>query len=466
MVRAAIAPGQTTFLDLDDVVVDLYMILDDDDDMDHLLHDVDQVSVLDGDVEGVSQETLCADVDQVSVLDGDVEGISQETLCADVDQVSVLDGDDHQILDDAAAADQLLHDVDQGNVLDDVDDNAHADDVDQVLQLQPAPGVPTKSRPKEGRRKRIAEILKKGLVESTQHSYAKQFAKFDEWCRENDEMGLPADPEAIADYLIERAEDDGWSGATLKVAWAGIADRHRNEGFNEIAIHAGVRQTVRSLVKSDLRPQVQARPLRKEDMERIRGAAWVPRTTGGRRPRKETPAETRKRALLDIAICSTLRDGMLRRSELAALRWRDVQFLDSGLGLILIRRSKTDQEGKGAEQALGPECAQDLREIMPEGALVDPELPVIGLSGSQIGRRMRAMCIAAGLGDGFTGHSGRVGMAKDLRASGAEIAELMDAGRWKTAQMVGRYTKEEEAARGVIAKYYEKEGRRLRDDGL
>ena len=346
MVRAAISPGQTTFLDLDDVVVDLYLILDDDDDVDHLLHDVDQV-----------------------------------------------------------------------DVLDDVVDDAHADDVDQILQLQPAPGVPAKSRPKEGRRKHIAKVLKKGLEESTQKSYAKQFAKFEEWCRENDEVALPADPEAIADYLIERAEEDGWRGATLKVAWAGIADRHRNNGYNEIAIHAGVRQTMRSLVKSDRRPQVQARPLRKEDLARIRGAAWVPRTAGGRRPRKETPAETRKRALLDIAICSTLRDAMLRRSELAALRWGDVQFLDSGLALIHIRRSKTDQEGKGAEQALGPECAQDLRAIMPEGALVDPELPVIGLSGSQIGRRVRAMCIEAGLGDGFTGHSGRVGMAKDLRAA-------------------------------------------------
>ena len=422
MGRAAISPGQTTFLDLDDVVVDLYLVLNDDDDVDQLLYDVDQVNV--------------------------------------------LNGDDHQLLDDAADTDQLLHDADQVNVLDDVVHDAHADDIHQILQLQPAPGVPAKSRPKEGRRKRIAEVLNKGLEESTQKSYAKQFAKFEEWCRENDELALPADPEAIADYLIERAEDDGWRGATLKVAWAGIADRHRNNGFNEIAIHAGVRQTVRSLVKSDRRPQVQARPFRKEDMARIRGAAWVPRTTGGRRPRKETPAETRKRALLDIAICSTLRDGMLRRSELAALRWADVQFLDSGLALIHIRRSKTDQEEKGAEQALGPECTQDLRAIMPEGALVDPELPVIGLSGSQIDRRMRAMCIAAGMGDGFTGHSGRVGMAKDLRERGAELAELMDVGRWKTAEMVARYTQEEQAARGVIAKYYAKEGGRLRDDEL
>ena len=422
MGRAAISPGQTTFLDLDDVVVDLYLVLNDDDDVDQLLYDVDQVNV--------------------------------------------LNGDDHQLLDDAADTDQLLHDADQVNVLDDVVHDAHADDIHQILQLQPAPGVPPRAGPRRDAASASPRFSTKAWRSPRRSPTPSSSPSSRSGAGENDELALPADPEAIADYLIERAEDDGWRGATLKVAWAGIADRHRNNGFNEIAIHAGVRQTVRSLVKSDRRPQVQARPFRKEDMARIRGAAWVPRTTGGRRPRKETPAETRKRALLDIAICSTLRDGMLRRSELAALRWADVQFLDSGLALIHIRRSKTDQEEKGAEQALGPECTQDLRAIMPEGALVDPELPVIGLSGSQIGRRMRAMCIAAGMGDGFTGHSGRVGMAKDLRERGAELAELMDVGRWKTAEMVARYTQEEQAARGVIAKYYAKEGGRLRDDEL
>ena len=48
---------------------------------------------------------------------------------------------------------------------------------------------------------------------------------------------------------------------------------------------------------------------------------------------------------------------------------------------------------------------------MPEDAAVeDPAAPVFGLSTSQIGRRVNAAAKAAGLGEGFTGHSGRVGM--------------------------------------------------------
>ena len=39
------------------------------------------------------------------------------------------------------------------------------------------------------------------------------------------------------------------------------------------------------------------------------------------------------------------------------------------------------------------------------------------------------------LGDGFTGHSGRVGMAQDLVKNGVELLALMTAGRWKSAKM-------------------------------
>ena len=311
---------------------------------------------------------------------------------------------------------------------------------------------PVRSRSREERRQRINDVLEQALAPSTIQSYAKLFRQFERWCDENGEVPLPADPEAIADYLIERSEVDGWRKASIKTAWAAIADRHRSNGFLEIATHAGIRRTVRGLSKADKRPQVQARPLHAEDLARIRGAAWVPRIIGGRRPRRETPRETRRRALLDIAICSIGRDGLLRRSELAELRWGDVKFRDDGTGIIRIRFSKTDQEAEGRDQLLGEDCAADLRAIMPEE--VDPDRPVIGLSGSQIGRRIRRICLEAGLGDGYTGHSGRVGMAKDLREDGANLPELMDIGRWNSPEMVARYTMEENAAKSVLSKYY------------
>ena len=111
-----------------------------------------------------------------------------------------------------------------------------------------------------------------------------------------------------------------------------------------------------------------------------------------------------------------------------------MELQDDGSARLHVRRSKTDQEAEGAVLYIGHAAAQALQAIIPEeAAVVDPEALVFGLSASQIGRRVKAAAKAASLGDGFTGHSGRVGMAQDLAASGVELPELMTAGRWKSS---------------------------------
>jgi hypothetical protein len=104
---------------------------------------------------------------------------------------------------------------------------------------------------------------------------------------------------------------------------------------------------------------------------------------------------------------------------------------------------------------VGQDATAALVTTLPDaGAPVDPETPVFGLSTSQIGRRVRAAALAAGLGDGFTGHSGRVGMAQDLAAAGVELPALMVAGRWQSPRMPARYIARQEAGRGAVARYY------------
>ena len=60
--------------------------------------------------------------------------------------------------------------------------------------------------------------------------------------------------------------------------------------------------------------------------------------------------------------------------------------------------------------------------------------------------------MAAGLGDGYSGHSGRVGMAQALATDGAGLPELMEAGRWESPTMPARYIKEQQAGCGAVAK--------------
>ena len=61
--------------------------------------------------------------------------------------------------------------------------------------------------------------------------------------------------------------------------------------------------------------------------------------------------------------------------------------------------------------------ARALREIRPEG--VDPTAPVVGLTDEALTNRVRAAAHAASLGDGFTGHSSGIGMARRMVAAGA-----------------------------------------------
>ena len=132
-----------------------------------------------------------------------------------------------------------------------------------------------------------------------------------------------------------------------------------------------------------------------------------------------------------------------------------MELRDNGTALLQAKRSKTDPEGEGIVLYIGKEAGQALRAIKPADQLLDWKAPVFGLSSRQVGRRVQAAAQAAGLGEGFTSHSGRVGMAQDLVKSGVELPALMTAGRWKSSKMPARYTERQAADRGAVARYYQ-----------
>ncbi len=158
---------------------------------------------------------------------------------------------------------------------------------------------------------------------------------------------------------------------------------------------------------------------------------------------------------VSVDLLRRMRDGLLRRSEAAALTWGDVEFRDNGSALLQLRRSKTDQEAEGVTLYIGTEASQALQSIRPATELLDPGASVFGMTTRHIGNRVRAAAKAAGLGEGYTGHSGRVGMAQDLVKSGVELPALMTAGRWKFSKMPARYTERQAADRGAVARYYQ-----------
>ena len=122
----------------------------------------------------------------------------------------------------------------------------------------------------------------------------------------------------------------------------------------------------------------------------------------------ESPEIARRRATLDLAVIGVLADGGLRRSEASALTWRDVELWPDGTGRITLQKGKNQPEPQTV--AVTTATARSLREIQPENT--DPSAPVFGLTGETPANRVRAAASAAGLGEGFSGHSGRIGMAR------------------------------------------------------
>ena len=307
--------------------------------------------------------------------------------------------------------------------------------------------------------RRIQAALDGSTSANTRRAYAQAWRRFEAWMKQRGPgHPLPATPELVAAFLAELAED-GKLVATLRLTKSALAAVHRSTGHQDPTDNEGVRKVMAGIARVNGRPQRQAKPLTETALAAVKATAMQPRRHRGRTVRAENAWDARRRGQVDVALLSVLRDGLLRRSEASALRWGDVEMQEDGSARIHVRRSKTDPEAEGAVLYIGADAAAALVAIMPEGfAVVDPSMPVFGLSASQIGRRVNAAAKAAGLGDGFTGHSGRVGMAQDLAAAGVELPALMNAGRWKSSKMPARYTGGQAVGRGAVARYYQ--GRR------
>ena len=271
--------------------------------------------------------------------------------------------------------------------------------------------------------------------EHTRRAYRRAAAAFAAWCSTQGIPAMPATPEAISEYLEHRAAE-GWRPATLRATRAAIADSHRRGGYTGVADHPHVRDTLARLVQADARDQDHARPLTAEAMDAIRASACRPRWSTGRASRPESVETARQRGMVDIALVSVMRDGMLSRAEASGLRWRDVETGDDGTGRLHI--SGSGDEGRDMMVPIGETALADLNSIRPDDA--DPDAPVFQLSPGHISKRVRAAALHAGIGDGYTGHSGRAGRARDMAVEGRARADMMAAGRWRTPAALLRYT--------------------------
>ena len=300
------------------------------------------------------------------------------------------------------------------------------------------------------------------LSESTRRSYETGWRQWQQFAHDAGWSELPARPSELAKWA-QHLSDTGARAATvaIRLAAVGWAHRHTLDEFGQpypsptkdprvAAVLAGLRR--QQAANGSARRQANA--LSVEDLAAVEAAAMVPRAFRGR---LESPQQAFNRGCADIALVRMMRDGLLRIGEAAAARWDDLVFDSDGSATLRIRRSKSDQEGEGADVWLAPATAavlRQLRDVQGSAAEADGARIVGSVSARTVARRLSAAYAAAGLGAGYSGHSGRVGMAQDLAASGAGLPAIMTAGRWKSSAMPAHYTRRQAAAHGAVATWY------------
>ena len=284
----------------------------------------------------------------------------------------------------------------------------------------------------------VAAGLRDAKAPNTRRAYASAWHMFSEWTILTGRTAMPADPQTVALYLGHLAAD-GKTIAIISQARAAISHAHAAEGISQTenpGRHPVVAETMKGWRNQAPAPQ-QAEALTALALARIRETARLPRR--GRGGSMESAAGAQARGAIDLAIIGVMSDGGLRRSEAADLTWNDIEFWEDGTARITIQKGK-NQSGP-LTVAVTETTARALRDIQPDGG--DPSQPLFGLTGQTLANRVRAAASAAGLGEGFSGHSGRIGMARRMVAAGAPNAAVQHQGRWLHGDMVARYTRGE-----------------------
>ncbi|OZD18143.1 integrase [Rhodococcus sp. 06-156-3C] len=200
--------------------------------------------------------------------------------------------------------------------------------------------------------KRIAKAVESSRSEGTRRTYAAGWRRFAGWCNREGHGALPAHPVTVAAYLVDAADtrtetgERAYAVATFGTWIAAINHQHRTTGHLSPTTHELVTATLsgirREYAVAGDRPRTPRDPLLVDDIKilvqtaREQSRGWA-----------DEVLERRDSAILLLGFA-----GAFRRTELSELTCGDVT-VNRHDGLhVRLRKSKTDQEGRGAVKAL------------------------------------------------------------------------------------------------------------------
>jgi site-specific recombinase XerD len=274
----------------------------------------------------------------------------------------------------------------------------------------------------------------------TRSAYQSDYRLFVAWCEAKGVPSLPASVETVAAFLAAAAES-GKKPSTLGRRLAAIRYFHRLAGHPTPTEAEAVKATLRGIRRSVGSAKVRKAPALAEHVKAMIAAS--PDSLRGKRDR----------ALVLLGFA-----GAFRRSELVALDVEDVEEVELGLR-VLIRRSKTDQEGMGSVIAVmrgAVACpVRALREWqraaeIESGPLFRPinkadKVSQGRLTSRSVANIVKEMAQRIGLdASTFSGHSLRSGFLTSAASNGASIFKMMDVSRHSSIETLRAYVRDSE----------------------
>ena len=290
---------------------------------------------------------------------------------------------------------------------------------------------------------RAADFARASRSENTRRAYRSDWSDFEAWCTAAGLAALPTAPTTLGAYLTDRA--GRLKAATLSRRVAAITSAHRLKGFGFDASHPAIAGVLSGIRRVYGTRQDAKQALLTEDLRRMVRALPA------------TPIGIRDRALLLVGFAAAL-----RRSELVALDRADLEITSAG-AVLVIRHSKTDQEGRGREVGI-PRSKRSGSTTCPVAALeawldhmqksaCPSNRPANGqteplftgvhqhrLSDRAVARIVKQAAARVGIDPTqVAGHSLRSGFATSAARGGADLAWIMQQTGHKSADVAQRY---------------------------
>lgn len=279
-------------------------------------------------------------------------------------------------------------------------------------------------------------------AENTRRSHAAGIRAFEAFCAAHRICAFPAAPQTVALYATHLAATNRVS--TVRVRLAAISTQHRRAGLESPCSHKMVREIIRGMAREKGTAQARKSAVTIDALRamllEIRG---------------EDLKAKRDRAIVLLGFAAAL-----RRSELAALRVDDLRFEKRGL-ILTIRRSKTDQEGTGAEIAVPYVANRSLCAVRATKAWLESSSPGAGplfrsfnlqsqmleksIEGRDVANLVKKLTAKARLDGDFSGHSLRAGFATSATAAKASLDAIARTTRHRSLSVLMGYVRPAQA---------------------